>query len=232
MRFHLRKRRLALLLAASVVIAACVTPKAGSGSLHRWWAGLGPVLPHDTFPADCRLCHVGKEWGTLTENFSFDHLARTGVALNGAHARALCLRCHNDRGPVAVFQARGCVGCHEDVHSGDLGTTCASCHQERTWRPTGQIELHNRTRFPLTGAHVRVSCYRCHPGGRVGNFRPTDTECLTCHTDDLNNALNPPHLTLGYVDNCHRCHLTTTWNQATIQIGNASRAETGRGSKR
>ena len=232
MSIQLRKRRLLIALALSSIAFACVSKQSVDVSLHRWWAGLGPVLPHDTFPADCKLCHVGLGWNTLTEDFAFDHEVETGVPLSGAHAQAKCLRCHNDFGPVAVFNSRGCMGCHEDFHYGELGTDCTLCHQEHTWQPVGLVEKHNRTRFPLTGAHVMTACQRCHPGALVGNFVPTDTECLTCHTDDLNNANNPPHLTLGYVDNCQRCHLTTTWNQATIQTGNASRLETDRRSKR
>ena len=216
MRIHRYKLPLAILAALAILVAACVTRRPTSGERHRWWAGLGPVLPHDTFPADCKLCHVGQKW-ELTDTFRFDHLARTGVPLEGAHKEAKCLRCHNDRGPVAVFQERGCAGCHEDVHNGDMGPSCTSCHQETTWQPVGQIELHNRTRFPLTGAHTLVSCYRCHPGGRVGNFLPADNECVTCHVDDLANAQNPQHIPLGWVDDCDRCHLTTRWNQAQIR---------------
>jgi hypothetical protein len=216
---HTRQRKgpFALLLVLAVLFGACVTQRPGSGSLHRWWAGLGPVLPHDTFPADCKLCHMGVKWNTLKDDFEFDHTAKTGVPLDGAHAQARCLRCHNDRGPVAVFESQGCVGCHEDVHKGELGRTCTKCHQEQTWDPIGQFEMHNHGRFPLTGAHAAVSCHRCHPGARVGDFIPADNECATCHRDDVANANNPPHIALGWVDNCDRCHLPTRWNQATIR---------------
>ena len=203
------------LVVAALLVAACVTRAPGTGSVHRWWAGLGPVLPHDTFPGDCKLCHVGPGWNRLTEDFSFDHEARTGVRLEGAHAEARCLRCHNDRGPVAVFQARGCAGCHEDVHQGELGANCLSCHTQETWWPVEQREKHNHQRFPLTGAHALVSCHRCHPGARVGNFTPTDARCETCHQDDLARAVNPPHIALGFVNNCQRCHIPTRWEQAT-----------------
>lgn len=214
---RLTKRLLAISFPVVLAIAACVARDTERGTLHRWWAGLGPVLPHDTFPGDCKLCHVGMKWNTLTDNFRFDHAKETGFALKGAHKQALCLRCHNDRGPVTVFQEQGCGGCHADVHEGELGPDCASCHTERTWQPVGQVELHARTRFPLVGAHALVSCHRCHPGSRVGNFLPADNECLTCHTVDLNNTQNPQHIPLGWVDNCDRCHLQTAWNQATIR---------------
>src|SRR6185436_10029293 len=131
---------------------ACSTMQAGDGVRQRlWWSGFGPVMPHDTFPAECSLCHVGQDWQSVREDFHFDHKAQTGVPLNGAHARASCIRCHNDRGPVATFSSRGCGGCHEDIHTGELGTDCTRCHQEVSWEPVGQYELHYHTRFPLTG---------------------------------------------------------------------------------
>ncbi len=216
MAIQLNKRRRVILGLAALIVVACVTPDLQTGERYRWWAGLGPVLPHDSFPGDCRLCHVGENWTTLTENFEFDHELRTGVKLEGAHNRAQCLRCHNDRGPVAVFQSQGCTGCHEDTHYGELGNDCSSCHGENTWRAQGMIERHNRTGFPLEGTHAVTACHRCHPGAFNGNFLPTDNECLTCHVDDLNGTNNPPHIPLGWVDRCDRCHLPTRWNQGRI----------------
>ena len=45
---------------------------------HGWDKSLGPVVPHDTFPDDCSLCHTGSDWHTLRADFAFDHEARTG----------------------------------------------------------------------------------------------------------------------------------------------------------
>lgn len=202
------------LLAVVAAIGACVMPDTKGGERHRWWAQLGPVLPHDTFPADCKLCHVGEGWNVLTTHFQFDHLKETGVPLNGAHADASCLRCHNDRGPVSVFASKGCVGCHADVHQGDLGADCAKCHSEDDWRMTDAVSMHDRTRFALTGMHATVACHLCHPGSLVGNFVPTDTACVTCHRRDLARANNPPHIALGFVDHCDRCHMPTSWHDA------------------
>jgi hypothetical protein len=208
---------LAPLSALLFLLAACAVQKTREGvEQHLWWSGLGPVLPHDTFPGDCALCHVGDDWQTLGTDFAFDHLAETGYPLAGAHARATCLLCHNDRGPVQTFSAQGCGGCHEDVHLGQLGSECSACHVEDDWRPQGQIARHQETRFPLVGVHASTACYRCHPGAEVGDFTPTDTECVTCHASDLARALNPNHAGLGWVDHCDRCHLPRTWNQAEI----------------
>lgn len=207
-------RTVALVLAIAYVTFACAIQGDPTARVHRWWQGLGPVLPHDDFPADCSMCHQGTGWQTMVEDFEFDHEAETGVALVGAHERAQCLRCHNDRGPVAVFQAQGCAGCHEDIHIGTLGGDCTSCHGQETWRPEGMVELHQRTRFPLTGTHAVTSCRRCHIGSEVGRFTPTDVECVSCHRADLADATNPNHIALGWVDRCDRCHMPTTWNQA------------------
>ncbi len=212
-----RGRVLAAVLLAYVAIA-CALQRPGGVAVHRWWAGLGPVIPHDNFPADCSLCHVGEGWNNIRADFVFNHGAETGVALTGAHAQASCLRCHNDRGHVAVFASKGCSGCHEDVHQAQLGTDCQSCHLEHDWRPYGQVERHDRTRFPLVGAHAVTSCHRCHAGAEVGRFVPTDIECLSCHREDLARAQLPDHFGLGWVDRCDRCHLPTTWNQAEIQL--------------
>lgn len=207
-----------LLCFAIVYLAvACAIQDVREPARYRWWSGLGQVVPHDTFPSDCRLCHRGEKWHSLVETFEFDHEKETGVKLEGAHAQAMCLRCHNDRGPVDTFQAQGCVGCHEDVHQGRLGNRCTECHDEFTWRAHGQIERHAMTRFPLVGAHASTACNRCHPGAFVGRFHAVDTECLTCHTDDLNAAVNPPHIGLGWVDNCDRCHMPTRWEQGRVR---------------
>ena len=212
-------RRTGLVAALTMValVVACSIHGPAGGSLHRWWSGFGPVLPHDTFPTDCKLCHVGETWNELTDNFSFDHAAQTGFPLGGAHRRAACLHCHNDRGPVAVFQAKGCAGCHEDVHYGELGSGCTSCHVETSWYPVGQVERHDMSRFPLVGAHRATACHRCHPGAFTGNFMPTDNDCLGCHRDDLRRAINPPHIGLGWVDSCERCHVPTSWSHARIR---------------
>ena len=211
-----RARRALLATALASLAAACTLTSSQSAKAHLWWAGFGPVLPHDTFPADCRTCHAGEDWQTLRDDFAFDHEAETGVALVGAHEQASCLRCHNDRGPVATFRAQGCSGCHEDVHQGELGTDCARCHDESSWRPNAMYARHHHTRFPLTGVHSATACHRCHPGAEVGNFLPADTECVTCHASDLRAALNPNHVGLGWVDRCDRCHIPTTWQQAEI----------------
>jgi hypothetical protein len=211
--------RAALAVALLFAALACTLGSTNDVAPQEWWAKRGPVVPHDSFPADCTLCHTGEDWHTVKADFHFDHMAETGSPLDGAHARAECLRCHNDRGPVQMFSSRGCAGCHEDVHRGQLGSDCSSCHGQNDWRPCEQIARHARTGFPLVGSHAATACWRCHPGSEVGNFTRVDTECSSCHADDLASATSPDHLAQGWTRDCDQCHIPTTWTGGGFNHG-------------
>ncbi len=207
---------LGLLLALGV---ACATTGREGTPVQGWWAGRGPVIPHEKFPADCSLCHEGKGWDRIRADFIFDHAKETGVALEGAHRAAECLRCHNDRGPVEMFAARGCGGCHEDPHRSQMGPSCESCHEQASWRPSELIATHARTRFPLVGAHAAAACWQCHPGAQVGNFARADTSCESCHAQDLARATSPDHVAQGWTSDCQRCHMPVAWDGAAFSHG-------------
>jgi len=204
---------LALLVCLLALFACTLGGRIGSGSVLQqdWDKRRGPVVPHDNFPKDCSLCHEGGSWSKIRADFAFDHERETKVPLHGAHARAECLRCHNDRGPVEIFAVRGCVGCHEDVHRGKQGAECASCHRETDWGIGDSLALHERTRFPLFGVHASVECWRCHPGAQVANFDRTAVQCENCHQQDLASATNPNHAAQGWTKDCENCHSTSGW---------------------
>ena len=206
--FTPRKVLVGALLALGLV--ACTTLV----SRNDWREGYGPVVPHDTFPADCSVCHVSSDWQVLKEDFEYDHEAQTGVPLTGSHQDASCLLCHNDRGPVSVFAARGCAGCHEDTHRGTLGAACDDCHNEDTWHPVEAIAQHNRTRFPLVGAHAAAACFACHEGAETANFQGVDNACETCHVSDLARATSFDHVSQGITNDCQQCHIPTSWSTA------------------
>lgn len=203
----------ALALAVSCLSLACVVGAGADGPVgaQDWNSERGPVVPHDTFPSDCALCHAGGGWHAIRADFKFDHEREAGLALVGAHAQAECLRCHNDRGPVERFAARGCGGCHLDPHRGLLGSACVECHDERSWTPIGAFADHARTRFPLVGAHAAVACERCHPGAQAGSFSTGTLRCADCHADDLERARDPDHAYLGWVSQCDDCHAPVSW---------------------
>lgn len=210
MKIRIRTRRGLTVLALIAFVGlplACFLPVPP----QAWDPERGPVVPHDSFPADCELCHITEDWHTIRKDFEFDHAKLTGYPLVGAHAAAGCLLCHNDRGPVEAFARRGCQGCHEDPHQGHMGTSCDVCHDQQTWRPNEMIAEHASTRFPLIGAHALAACFACHPGATAGNFQRADTHCESCHTKDLARATNPDHVELGWTTGCEECHRPTAF---------------------
>lgn len=181
---------------------------------ERKW---GPLVPHTSFPGDCSICHVPERWDTLRDDFTFDHAQETGYPLEGAHTEAACLRCHNDRGPVQAYVARGCAGCHQDPHAFSLGMECTKCHDQYSWRPTGLIGEHARTRFPLIGVHAIADCESCHEGAAAGRFQGAPLQCVICHQDDLARAVTPDHAANGWISDCQRCHQADRWDDAVVQ---------------
>lgn len=192
-------------LVAGVNCSSIIVPREG------WSREWGPMVPHGTFPGDCGICHVAERWDVLREEFSFDHAKETGFELEGAHSRAVCLRCHNDRGPVEMYVERGCGGCHVDPHEGSLGIDCARCHGQEVWDPTGLIADHAATRFPLTGLHAIVPCEGCHKRATIGDFRAAPVVCHLCHQRDAARAF-PNHPVNGWVRGCERCHTPASWD--------------------
>jgi len=75
-------------------------------------------------------------------------------------------------------------------------------------QPPGDFE-HLTTRFPLTGAHVRVPCEGCHLGGV---FSGTPIQCGQCHTRGgprQAEAKSFQHVPSS--DQCGDCHVTNAW---------------------
>ena len=203
---------LTLLASGSLLTLNCgiVVPRQG------WSSKWGPLVPHGKFEADCGICHIPERWDVLRSDFSFDHEKETGRLLEGAHARAACLRCHNDRGPVRFYASKGCWGCHEDPHQAQMGLECTRCHSQENWRPGALMAEHQRTRFPLLGLHAITPCESCHAQAPVGNFRGASPDCALCHQADLARATSPDHLALGMVSSCERCHSPLGWDTATF----------------
>ncbi|MBK7644748.1 MAG: hypothetical protein IPJ19_17185 [Planctomycetes bacterium] len=216
-RSHLVRTRvlLAALTCLLGLFACTISGRVGSGGVLQqdWDKRRGPVVPHDTFPQDCSLCHEGGTWTKIRADFVFDHEKETGTPLRGAHAAAECLRCHNDRGAVQQFSQQGCVGCHEDVHRGKQGANCSTCHTESNWKVNDAIALHSKTRFPLFGVHAAVECWRCHEGAQVGNFDRAPVSCESCHQAELATAVNPDHFANGWTTDCAHCHAPVSWAQ-------------------
>ncbi|HEX5066480.1 MAG TPA: cytochrome c3 family protein [Myxococcota bacterium] len=149
------------------------------------------------FGRDCATCHTPRGF----EPARFDH-ARTGFALRGRHGEVACEACHT--GPLHEKKLPSdCVGCHreEDVHRGRNGEQCGRCHDTRDW--SGARFDHERTDFPLHGAHASLRCESCHTG-RLEDALPKT--CVGCHRDE------DVHRGQEGTD-CGRCHQETGWDR-------------------
>jgi hypothetical protein len=160
--------------------------------------------------ATCRSCHTehkGREMRIAAfDERRFDH-AKTDFALAGAHAKVECRSCHvaGRRHAEAPGQ---CVDCHrkDDTHRGSLGSRCADCHGETSWKDA-RFD-HARTRFALTGRHAEAECRSCH---RDPSFKATPTTCAGCHRND--DKLHRGRLG----DRCETCHGVRDWKTTTFQ---------------
>jgi hypothetical protein len=96
--------------------------------------------------------------------------------------------------------------------AGGFSTECQTCHSALTWTGTRGFD-HQRTGFPLTGAHVATACTSCHPGQR---FQGTPKDCYSCHRTAYDQA-QPPHAASGFAASaCASCHNTTSFAGASF----------------
>jgi hypothetical protein len=157
----------------------------------------------------CAPCHSVSGWATV----AFPH-QRTGFPLKGLHSKVDCKACH----PVDFVQTvpQACSGCHKDVHTGQLGGRCESCHDENSWRANFSVESHRLTNFPLTGRHAIIPCESCHPAAAQQAFSRSTVECAACHMADYTKAaaLGVNHQLLGFGPDCRQCHDGTRFTGA------------------
>jgi hypothetical protein len=182
--------------------ADCHKPVAADIAAHTGFHGKNPQAAQ----AECRTCHAEHKGRGASlvhmDKASFNH-DQTDYPLRGAHVKVACASCHASG---AKFRAApsSCVGCHgkKDPHKGALGSACANCHTESSWK---QVKFdHNATHFPLTGAHIKATCASCHADQ---NFKATPSACVSCHAkkDAHKGSLGPA---------CGNCHSTTAWTPA------------------
>lgn len=184
----------------------------------------------------CETCHIehhGREfeliyWGEAGRD-AFDH-GKTGWPLQGAHADAGCRDCHRPENlenaarlrqggadPETTFLGlqTSCLGCHQDEHRGQLGTSCQDCHNQEAWKPAPGFD-HDDTSFPLSKVHQTLACSACHPAetdpspppGDDGKFLQLSglahSTCANCHRD--------PHEG-RFGNQCVDCHSPAGWGR-------------------
>ena len=163
---------------------------------------LGFMTAHTlSFGSTCLDCHDGVD--RLGKNF--DHNVFS-FKLTGKHVGVACVQCHINARSFGDFPvtSQDCYSCHhnDEPHEGRFGLDCAACHTADGWSPA--TFDHNLSNFPLTGAHVDVTCENCHVDGQ---FQGLSTACIACHAEPAFHAGQ-------FGTDCAACHTTTAWTPA------------------
>lgn len=149
----------------------------------------------------CEDCHGEAAWRQVKK---FNHDA-TRFPLQGAHQAVMCSACHIGERYKGV--GTQCVDCHkiQDAHSGRYGPKCEACHDQNKWR-SSHFD-HDKTKYPLRGAHAKVKCDACHTGDLYRD--KLATTCVSCHQKDDRHK--------GKLGNrCEQCHADTSWRRVSF----------------
>lgn len=178
----------------------------------RSWLGLDTACaschgdPHrGQLGLECARCHALAAWKPAAK---FDHAA-TSYPLTGKHAQVECSKCHLAPAVATTLDANGrpmpqwkplphgeCSSCHKDPHAGRFGAACAKCHVTDDFHRINNATFdHDKTRYPLRGAHVTVACAKCHDVKTAWGPKPPFARCDDCHRDA--HAGQTAHAALG-----------------------------------
>ena len=157
--------------------------------------------------SECYMCHVehkGRDNKLIQfEPQTFNH-AEANFALEGGHKEVACASCHKP-GKKYREAPHACVDCHGEgqPHKGNLGRECQTCHVVQSWKKVAAYD-HDKTRFPLKGAHAKQECISCHVGEI---YKDLSTACNDCH------AISDVHGKKFGVK-CEQCHSVEKWKEA------------------
>lgn len=172
--------------------------------------------PHGIgFNLSCDLCHNSTNWTLDKSIYAFNH-STTAFPLTGQHQAVNCRSCH----PTLVFSEAktACNECHTDMHNQTVGPDCGRCHTSKSWIVENITELHQRSRFPLLGAHRTTDCSNCHKSASLLRFEPLGVLCYDCHQANYNAATQPNHVQGNFSKDCIQCHSIngSTWTSSNV----------------
>ena len=175
-------------------------------------------------PADCASCHTTAQLGR----------GQRSTTTPGPASRSPARTC---RSPAPSATPEAGTRARPPSASGATSPTYPEDHQSEPRQRGLPADLHHlphhhgagdrrlsttaTTRFPLTGAHVQVTCAQCHVGGR---YAGTPTTCVGCHLTTYQRTTNPNHVAAGFPQDCSRLPLhdaagpEPTFNHSTTQF--------------
>lgn len=173
--------------------------------------------PHQNrFGDRCTDCHNTAAWRGQAKK-GFDH-NQTSYPLRGRHQNVTCKSCHPPGKALRGIQFNKCSNCHRDYHRGAFQDhvsrgACESCHTVDGFIPTTfGIPDHQKSDYPLEGAHLAVPCIACHRSGQgPPRFSFTNRDCQVCHIN-LHGEEAGPASKYDQGKGCAFCHSEESWN--------------------
>ena len=170
--------------------------------------------PHkNKYGQNCNECHSEASFKNVKISKNFDH-NKTKFPLEGKHLDVSCQKCHKTKFTNPVKHER-CTDCHPDYHKkqfakNGVSPDCSKCHNVKGFNIYSySIEDHNKSTFPLEGAHEAIPCIECHKKQKVWDFKGIGIECKDCHKDIHQNIIPGKYYADG---NCKICHSNNNWN--------------------
>ena len=178
--------------------------------------GRQPTAFHASI-SECRTCHVEHQGGTGNP-IAMDH-----VALAKIGARTLARASRTDDASAATLkslktwlriripgqlddssslQALNCVGCHatKDRHLDFFGKDCAQCHTMAKWTIA-------EFRHPSPRSTDCAQCHQAPPSHYMMHFDMISKKIAGQEDAKVAGCCGP-----AQVNQCYRCHQTTSWN--------------------
>ncbi len=173
------------------------------------------------FGNDCKSCHNTESFNKISMTKNFNH-NRTNFPLVGKHKSVSCKSCH--KSSLSYKQKhKKCLDCHKDYHGGEFSSSgkpsdCVECHNEYGFSPsTYSVAEHNKSNFPLGGAHKAVACIECHLNNGKWKFRINGETCIACHKNVHGNSIDKKYFNKN---KCEACHSTSSWKNVTFNHAN------------
>jgi hypothetical protein len=104
------------------------------------------------------------------------------------------------------------------MHYQTVGPDCSRCHTTKSWIVENITEMHQRSRFPLLGAHRTADCSACHKSESLLRFEPLGITCYDCHQANFVAARNPDHVLGGFSKDCIQCHSINSFTWVSTNV--------------
>lgn len=180
------------------------------------------------FGNNCLKCHSINSWSNVDLSNGFNHNI-TKFPLVGMHKTVSCNKCHIGSNFTQSLKYGECIDCHKDYHNGELKLTtesftdCKRCHnlEDGFNQSNFRLEDHEKSNFPLKGAHVATPCFSCHKKttDKRWTFKFKSQNCIECHDNIHKDKISEQFLT---EQNCQSCHSVNTWSEINFDHNKTS----------